>query len=274
MSRLHDLIAQLCPYGVECKTIDEICSISRGRVMSKDYLRDNAGEYPVYSSQTANKGVFGYINSYDYDFESITWTTDGANAGSVFYHCDERFSITNVCGLLRVNTNEITTKFLYYALQIIAQSYVNSGMGNPKLMSNVMSKVSIPVPPLSIQVEIIRILDKFTPIAAELEVVLEAELEARKKQYEHYINRLLTFGDDIPVVLLGEVADIYDGTHQTPTYTESGVKFVSVENIKSLYESKKYISIEDYKKYKTKPQKGDVLMTRIGDIGTPVWAVK
>ncbi|HHW4671156.1 MAG TPA: restriction endonuclease subunit S, partial [Xylella fastidiosa subsp. multiplex] len=82
-------------------TLGEICQINRGRVMSKDYLRDNVGSYPVYSSQTANDGVFGFIDTFDYDFESITWTTDGANAGSLFYHCDKKFSITNVCGLLR-----------------------------------------------------------------------------------------------------------------------------------------------------------------------------
>jgi Restriction endonuclease S subunits len=68
---------------------------------------------------------------------------------------------------------------------------------------------------------------------------------------------------------LGEVADIFDGTHQTPKYTDSGVKFVSVENIATL-ETEKYISQEDYdKEYVNKgAEKGDVLMTRIGDIGT------
>ena len=113
--------------------IDELCHIQRGRVMSKDYLRDNAGIFPVYSSQTENQGVFGYINSFDFDFESLTWTTDGANAGSIFYHNQEKFSITNVCGLLRVKSPKINTKFLYYALQNTAKEYVNYGMGNPKL---------------------------------------------------------------------------------------------------------------------------------------------
>ena len=70
--------------------------------------------------------------------------------------------------------------------------------------------------------------------------------------------------------LLEQVVSIYDGTHQTPTYTESGVKFVSVENIKNLYASNKYISYTDFKEnYKIIPQEGDILMTRIGDIGTP-----
>ena len=68
---------------------------------------------------------------------------------------------------------------------------------------------------------------------------------------------------------LGEVCSIFDGTHQTPKYTDSGIKFVSVENINGLYNSNKFISEEDFNaNYKTKPQRNDVLMTRIGDVGS------
>ena len=68
---------------------------------------------------------------------------------------------------------------------------------------------------------------------------------------------------------LGDVCGIFDGTHQTPKYTDSGIKFVSVENINGLYNSNKFISEEDFNaNYKTKPQKNDVLMTRIGDVGS------
>ncbi|WRN05428.1 restriction endonuclease subunit S [Staphylococcus aureus] len=66
-----------------------------------------------------------------------------------------------------------------------------------------------------------------------------------------------------------EVAEIYDGTHQTPKYTNEGIKFLSVENIKTL-NSSKYISEEAFEKeFKIRPEFGDILMTRIGDIGTP-----
>ena len=67
---------------------------------------------------------------------------------------------------------------------------------------------------------------------------------------------------------LGEVCECYDGVHQTPKYTKQGVPFVSVENIKNIYATNKFISEEAFDKYKTKPQKGDLFMTRIGDIGT------
>ena len=73
--------------------------------------------------------------------------------------------------------------------------------------------------------------------------------------------------DGAEYVKLNSVCDIYDGTHSTPNYTESGVKFASVENIGNLYATRKYISEKDFKKYKIKPRIGDVMMTRIGSVG-------
>lgn len=187
MSKLEELIKEFCPNGVIRITIGKICKISRGIVMSKDFIRDNHGDYPVYSSQTENNGCLGYINTYKYDGEYVTWTTDGANAGTVFYRSG-KFSITNVCGLLEVkDLMVVNTKYLYYALSIEARRYVNQGMGNPKLMSNIMASVQIPLPALPVQREIVRILDSFTLYSAEL----TAELTARRKQYEFYRDKLL-----------------------------------------------------------------------------------
>ncbi len=82
-----------------------------------------------------------------------------------------------------------------------------------------------------------------------------------------FMEKLLE-GVEVEWKILGDHAEIYDGTHQTPKYTSSGVPFVSVQNINDLYSTKKYISIEDFEKYKYKPRKNDLFMTRIGDIGT------
>ena len=232
MSRLDELIQKLCPNGVEYKRIDEICDISRGRVMSKDYIQANQGKYPVYSSQTENNGELGKISSFDYEGEYLTWTTDGANAGSVFYR-NGRFSITNVCGLLKVNKDDVITRYIYHSLQIEAPKYVNKGMGNPKLMSNVMEKVSIPVPPLEVQREIVRILDSFTLLTAEL----TAELTARKKQYEFYRDELLKADSHIPMLTLGEIAtDIYRGSGiKRDEVTEYGISCVRYGEIYTQY---------------------------------------
>jgi len=171
---------------IEWKTLGEICDLKRGRVISKKYLEENFGDYPVYSSQTSNNGTIGTINSFDFDGEYVTWTTDGAYAGTVFYR-NGKFSITNICGLITIKSEylkpkpQISYKFLFYWLQIEAKKHISGGMGNPKLMSNVIEKVLIPIPPLAVQGEIVRILDNFT------------ELTARKKQYDYYLNKLLTF---------------------------------------------------------------------------------
>jgi len=70
--------------------------LERGRVISKEEIIDNQGEYPVYSSQTENNGVLGSINTFDFEGEYVTWTTDGANAGTCF-HRTGKFNTTNVC---------------------------------------------------------------------------------------------------------------------------------------------------------------------------------
>ena len=212
MNDIEKLLAELCPNGVEWKELgnQEIAKLSRGKVMSKKFLEENKGNYPVYSSQTANNGEIGKITSFDFDGEYITWTTDGANAGTVFYR-QGKFSITNVCGLIDIKSEKLSTKFVYYYLTITAKKHVSSGMGNPKLMSNVMSKIKIPVPPLPVQEKIVEILDKFTDYVTELTRELTRELTLRQKQYSFYRDKLLSFADDVYEVewkTLGEVAKV------------------------------------------------------------------
>ncbi|NHA86426.1 type I restriction-modification system subunit M [Helicobacter pylori] len=191
MHKIERLLQTLAPKGVGFRKIGEICLIKRGRVIAKKILQEN-GKYPVYSSQTLNNGILGFIDTYDFDGEFLTWTTDGAYAGSVFYR-NGRFSITNVCGLLQVIQDNILHKYLYYILQITASLHVSSGMGNPKLMSAVMQQITIPIPPLEIQQEIVKILDQFSLLTTDLLAGIPAEIKARKKQYEYYREKLLTF---------------------------------------------------------------------------------
>ena len=213
MSRLNELIQELCPNGVEFKKLSMLCDLSRGKVYSKTYISENPGIYPVYSSQTENDGELGRISTYDYDGEYLTWTTDGAYAGTIF-HRKGKFSITNVCGLISIKSSNILIRFLYYWLSVKAKDYVYKGMGNPKLMSNQIAPIKIPIPPLDVQNEIVRILDTFTSHAAEL----QAELQARKEQYEYYRNKLLTFDKDdknVKWVKLKEYAEIGTGSSNT-----------------------------------------------------------
>ena len=173
-------------------TVDEICNVTRGKVISKQYLRDHPGVYPVYSSQTINSGIFGNIDSFMFDGEYLTWTTDGANAGSVFYR-NGKFNTTNVCGLLELTDERFDIRFLFHYLSIALPKYVSTGMGNRKLMSNVVKSVRIPFVQKAEQKRIAAILDKFDALVNDLSSGLPAEITARRKQYEYYRDRLLTF---------------------------------------------------------------------------------
>lgn len=158
--------------------------------MSKEFIRDNAGNYPVYSSQTENNGILGKINSYKYDGIFLTWTTDGANAGTIFRR-NGKFSITNVCGLLDIKDEDVDINYLYYILSTYAKRYVVSGMGNPKLMSNVMGRIEVPIPSMVQQRRIVSILDRFDQLCHDLRVGLPAEIERHRKRYEYYRDKLL-----------------------------------------------------------------------------------
>ena len=170
----------MIPSGkVKTYSIDEICEISRGRVISKDYIKDNSGLYPVYSSQTENNGELGRIDTFDYEGEYLTWTTDGANAGSIFYR-NGKFNITNVCGLLRIKDSyDILPQYLLYKLGLEAPKHVSAGMGNPKLMSNTMARIKVEIPTLEVQKIIVDQLSAFRQLIESL----EDEQKARVSQY-------------------------------------------------------------------------------------------
>ncbi|TPI01189.1 restriction endonuclease subunit S [Mycoplasma struthionis] len=176
--------------------IKDICLISRGVVISKKIIFENQGIYPVYSSQTVNDGILGYINKFSHEGEYITWTTDGAYAGSVFYR-NGKFNITNVCGILEVkDKNLVNVKYLSYVLSKNAKKYVNTGMGNPKLMSNTMSEIEVLIPDIKTQEKIVYILENFEKICEDLIIGLPAEIEGRKKQFEYYRDLLINFSQE------------------------------------------------------------------------------
>lgn len=132
------------PKEWEVKIIGNICTLGRGRVISKKEIEDNPGEYPVYSSQTSHSGCMGYLSSYDFEGEYVTWTTDGVNAGTCFYRTG-KFNCTNVCGTLKLKVEGIDPKYLSLVLNNQTAKYVVRN-GNPKLMNNIMSIIPVPIP--------------------------------------------------------------------------------------------------------------------------------
>ncbi|WP_222702333.1 restriction endonuclease subunit S [Ureaplasma diversum] len=92
-----------------------------------------------------------------------------------------------------MKSSELLLKFLYYYLSIEAKNHVAGGSGNPKLMSNVVYNIQIPIPPLSVQNHIVSILDQFNILTNDLTQGLPKEIELRQKQYEYYREQLLSF---------------------------------------------------------------------------------
>lgn len=183
--------------------IGEIAELGRGRVISKDYIHKNVGPYPVYSSQTQNNGEFGSIKTYDFEGEHVTWTTDGANAGRVFYR-NGKFNCTNVCGTIKIkDPQKVSPKYLAYVLNTRTKPFVSVASGNPKLMNNVMAKIKIPLPPLEVQKEIVEQIEvKQNAINHAKEIIKNLERERR------YFGQELRKLDDIELVELRN-ADLF-----------------------------------------------------------------
>ena len=130
--------------------IKDIAKIGRGRVISSiEISQQKNPTYPVYSSQTSNDGIMGYLDDYMFEGEYISWTTDGANAGTVFYR-NGKFNCTNVCGLLKLR-KEFDTHFVSLVLAEATKKYVSINLANPKLMNNTMGNIQIRLPKLEEQ---------------------------------------------------------------------------------------------------------------------------
>lgn len=169
--------------------------------------------YPVYSSQTHNDGCLGYINSYDFNCEQITWTTDGANAGTVFLR-KGKYNCTNVCGTLQPINKENILQFYLYCLQYINQFHKRPDTNGAKIMNNEMAEVYIPLPSNQEQLRIATFLNHET---AKIDNLIEKQqqlIELLKEKRQAVISHAVTKGlnPDVPmkdsgVEWLGEVPE-------------------------------------------------------------------
>ena len=189
MQRLLTGKQRFAGFEGEWKTVSvsDVCSIGRGRVISKEDMYAHEGPYPVYSSQTLNNGVMGSIDTYDFDGEFVTWTTDGVNAGTVF-HRQGKFNCTNVCGTLKPIVEGLDCRFLSIALSRVAYKYVSHTLANPKLMNGVMGTVQFQMPSLGEQQKIADVIFKS---GYEIEVT-QKQLDNLKQQKKALMQQLLT----------------------------------------------------------------------------------
>lgn len=196
MSKLQELIKKLCPDGVEFRKLGEVCEIFSG----KNKQKKEQGKYPVYGST----GIIAYCDNYQYDKEQLLIARVGANAGFIHiangkYDVSDNTLIVDVIG----TCNSI---YIYYVLVNSNINRYSKGGGQPLVTASDIKKIEIPLPPLEVQNEIVRILDAFTAHTAEL----QAELQARKEQYEYYRNKLLTFDENDEGVKWMKLGEIYD----------------------------------------------------------------
>ena len=177
------------PEGWENLPVNKAFEIGRGRVISRDEIRDNTGPYPVYSSQSKNNGKMGSLRTFDFEGEYVTWTTDGAYAGTVF-HRSGRFNCTNVCGTLRdTGVFQVEMRFVAEYLSTVAKNHV-SYVGNPKLMNGIFGEIELLLPPLPEQ-------KKIAAILTSVDEVIEAtqrQIDKLQDLKKATMNELLTKG--------------------------------------------------------------------------------
>lgn len=244
MTKLEELIKELCPNGVEYKRLKDCSIMERGTAITQKQIQQ--GDIPVIAG---GKKPAYYCEKFNREGETITVAGSGAYAGFLAYwnapiFVSDAFSIKGTEGVM--------TKYLYYCLDCKQQEIYNTkkGGGVPHVHISSIESLQIPLPPLAVQCEIVRILDDFTLLSAEL----EDELAARRKQYEYYRDKLLSFdklnGGGCEVRWL-KIADICKGivsggtplvSHQE--YYDGGIPWLRTQEVdwKNVYATSMTIS--------------------------------
>ena len=297
MSNLEELIERLCPDGVEYKRLGDIGRISMCKRVLKSQTNSVSG-VPFYKIGTFGKEADSYISEELFlDYKSrypypkkgdVLISASGTIGRTVIF--DGKPSYFQDSNIIWVANNEefLTNKFLYYIYQTNPWKVADGGTIQ-RLYNSDLEKIQLPVPPLEVQREIVRILDNFAIATTEIQQKLQEELAARQKQYEYYRDFLLTFKSNESTILnertnelelsgairwmkLGDICNVRDGTHDSPKQTLNGKYLITSKNIKNGtidYAGSYFISNEDFDKInlRSKVEINDILFTMIGTIG-------
>ena len=250
---------------VEWKKLGDVCKVLRGKRLTKSQLSETDG-YPVLHGGSTPMGFYSEYNRK----ANTTVVVNTGNAGSVFFYNKEFWS-SDACFSLYPN-NEIIDKFLYlyvYGCENILKGKIRAG-AMPTIDSNAVESLIIPIPSLSEQTRIVGILDTFTSAIDNL----KEQIAQRRKQYEYYRDQLLDLegkeGVEMKYLLDVLAQPVTDGPHETPSFYEDGIPFISadaiVDNKINFSRKRGYIS-EEYdllcqKKYK--PQLNDIYLVKSG----------
>ncbi|TLW88593.1 restriction endonuclease subunit S [Ruminococcus sp. KGMB03662] len=285
MTKLEQLIKELCPNGVKYVAIKDYFTRLKGTPITAGKMKEidsPDGEIRIFA------GGKTVINAHEKDIPNANITRVPAvlvqSRGVIdFIYYEKPFTFKNEMWAYTAE-NKITVKYLYYFLQNNTQHFRDSasGMGSlPQISLHVTEDFKIPVPPLEVQAEIVKILDEYSTSVTALQQELEKELTARKKQYEYYRDLLLDFGvhggatSECKWRTLESFADVRDGTHDSPKPSDYGYPLVTSKNISGgnldltscyLINENDYNSINQ----RSKVDITDVLVSMIGTIGETI----
>ena len=221
------------PEDWEVTQVKNIFNIGRGRVIAQTEL-DEHGKYPVYSSQTKDNGCLGYINTYDFDINQLTWTTDGANAGTVFLR-KGKHNCTNVCGTLQLKQTSNILLFYKYALEYLTIFNKRADTNGFKIMNNEMAKIITLLPPKETQQRIATYLDKKCSKIEETIQNQQQVIEKLKAYKQSLITEAVTgkikIQSEIPdfkYCNLGFIAEFKNGLNYNASDFGTEVKFLGV----------------------------------------------
>lgn len=266
MNTLSKLLNELCPDGVEYKTIDSISSkISSGGTPKTNNTSYYGGNIPWLRTQEVNFSEISqtsmYITEKGLENSSAKWIPRncvivamyGATVGKVAIN-KIPLTTNQACCNIKLNEKIASFKYVYYCLSNMYDYIKSLGQGSQtNISAKIVKKIIIPIPPLPVQEEIVRILDNFTELTEEL----TAELTARKKQYEYYRN--LFFNVDFRhFKKLGDLCELKAGATPKTTikeYWENGtIPWMSSGevNLKKVYKTEKCITLKGYDNCSTK----------------------
>ncbi|EOG0504840.1 restriction endonuclease subunit S [Campylobacter jejuni] len=181
MNKIEKLLNELCPNGVEFRELQDVCNLRAGERITTSMMSDEF-EFPVMGGGVEPTGYYS-----SYNFQNVVTIARAGSAGFVSFQ-KNKFWATDVCFVASAKTDlYVNIKYVFYFLKNYEHEFKKHLYGGsmPKLEKRYLWEFQIPIPPIEIQEEIVKILDTFTE--------LEAELEARRRQYEYYRNKLLSF---------------------------------------------------------------------------------
>ena len=206
MSKLDELLRELCPDGVKYKKLVDAVSIERGKRVVRSQL-SISGKYPVYQNSLT---PLGYHTDYNYNANTTFIIVAGA-AGEIGFS-DKAFWAADDCFTV-VCPENVLNRYIYHLL-LNNQNQLASKVRKasiPRLSRSAIENLVIPIPPLDVQREIVRMLDSYTESVVELQRQLTAELTARKTQYGYYRNKFLDFESSVSVKTIGDICDVVVG---------------------------------------------------------------